>query len=399
MSADGLTAPGTEATLRASCTPSRGDANGKRSVTLRLFDEGDRAGLNAVYEEAFGAEALARFTRRWQWQFVNNPAAALAPRMLWVAELDGRIVGCLSSHLSRLKIGDRELPHRYSNDLAVSGSARGWGLGTRLIGAYFNAVTHLATALYFTPTNRRIHDRHGYQPVDIYPLLVRPVRPSALLEFERNAGRLPSWLSREPLATASRGGAAVGELLLAGANRVLRPSASRRYRVVEATAATEEFTHLWTVTRGEFPITAVRDQAYVQWRFFDDPAFEHTVLEGRDRTGTLCGYVAISTSLNRGLRVGRIVDLFCSPREPDLVDALLREAIRRLEASGVDVVSSLGMDERLRRQLSRYLYLRPSSRQFPVLVAWRGGDADRPLIFDSANYHLTGADGDQWFAP
>jgi predicted N-acetyltransferase YhbS len=368
-------------------------------ITLRLFEERDRDGLYAVYREAFGEEALARFDRRWQWQFVDNPAAGLAPLMLWVGELEGRIVGCLSSHMTRLKIGNRELPHRFSNDLAVSTTARGWGLGTRLIGAYYASVKHLATALYFTPTNRRIHDRHGYQPVRLYPMLVRPMNVGAMARFELTSGRRPAWLSRAPMSWLVRSGAATAGLAVSIANRFIRPRRSRTYRVEQAATAGDEFDALWQSLRSHFPITTVRDRAFVQWRFFDDPAFSHAVLVARDGTGTPRGYLAISSSENRGMRVGRVVDVFCSPEEPDVLDALLREALDRFDAARVDVVSSLGMDARLRRHLQRYLYMLPPGHQSPVLVAWRERDEDRAMVFDESSYHLTGADGDQWFAP
>jgi hypothetical protein len=57
------------------------------------------------------------------------------------------------------------------------------------------------------------------------------------------------------------------------------------------------------------------------------------------------------------------------------------------------------MDARLRRHLQRYLYMLPPGHQSPVLVAWRERDEDRAMVFDESSYHLTGADGDQWFAP
>jgi predicted N-acetyltransferase YhbS len=368
-------------------------------VRVRLFEERDRAGLYAVYEEAFGREALARLDRRWQWQFVENPAARLAPLMWWVGELDGHVVGCLSSHMSRFKIGDRDLPHRYANDLAVTSSARGWGLGTRLIGAYFASVTHWASALYFTPTNRRIHERHGYLPVDAYPMMVRPMRPSAMVRFELAGGRLPRSVTAAPISWLVTAGSAAADLGVAVLNQVVRPGRSRRYNVTVALEATDEFDHLWRALRGHFAITTVRDRAFVQWRFFDDPAFSHTVLVARDANGALRGYLAISMSDNRGMRVGRLVDVFCSPDEPEVLQALLRDALRHLALWKVDVVSSLGIDARLRAQMRRYLYLRPPGRQHPILVAWKEREDDRALVFDAGSYHLTGADGDQWFAP
>ncbi|MGQ0714518.1 MAG: GNAT family N-acetyltransferase [Gemmatimonadaceae bacterium] len=368
-------------------------------IKVRLYEDRDREGLFAVYLEAFGAEALERFQRRWQWQFIDNPAAAHAPMMVWVGELDGQVVGCLSSHLVRMKIGDRQIPHRYCNDLAVSSSARGWGLGTRLIGAYFAVVQQLATAMYFNPANRKIHDRHGYMPVRIYPMLVRPLNLSAMVRFETSSGRLPAVLQRAPISWIVRGGAWTVGLVVSALNRFLLPMRSPAYRIERAHEAGEEFDVLWRSLRDQFPITTVRDRAFVQWRFFDDPAFTHTVLVARDQARTARGYLAISVSDNRGMRVGRILDVFTPPSDPRMLDALLREALERFRTARVDVVACLGTDPRLRERLRRCLYLAPKSRQSLVLVAWRGREEDRALVMEENNYHLSGADGDQWFAP
>ncbi len=70
--------------------------------------------------------------------------------------------------------------------------------------------------------------------------------------------------------------------------------------------------------------------------------FEHSLLCAYDSRGDLAGYVDVRISSRRGLRFGRILDLFCDPGEVDLIETLVAAGIARLETDGVDLITCLG---------------------------------------------------------
>lgn len=352
-----------------------------------------------MYGRVFGAEALSRFVRRWDWQFHRNPAARIRPSQMWVAEASGTIVGYLASFPQRMKFLDREQVIYHDCDLIVAPTARRQGIGQRLVEAYDAFPNPLSNCLAYAAANGRIRRRVGYRPARVVPRYVRPYDLRAMGRYMASSGRLPPAFSRPPLARTvdALGGAlnAVVGLL----NWARRPPRTLPYVTERLTAAGPEFDRLWARTSAEFPVLTVRDRAFIQWRFFDDPVHEHIVFAARDISGELAGYIALRISSRDGIRAGRIMDCFCSPRATPVTQALVRAALRYLESEGVHFVYCLGLHPAIRKTVQRYLYITPSALDEPAWLLWKGPDELRAVVYEADSWHISHADSDIGFGP
>jgi predicted N-acetyltransferase YhbS len=369
------------------------------AIAIRSLAADDLDGVFALYGAVFGAEALERFRRRWRWQFFENPANECAASRMWVARRDGAIVGFLASFPTRLHVAGEEVIIHHDCDLIVSPDTRRMGVGERLVRAYDECPNPLSNALAYAAANGRIRGRVGYRPVHAVPVYYRPLRMGPVLAFAAGSPTAPAPLRRPP-ATWLRHAAALamnGAVLAAGRVRMPRPA--RGWTVESLTAARGEFDELWRRLRPHYPIAAVRDRRFVQWRFLDDPVFRHTVLLAREPGGRPAGYLALRVTPRDRLRMGRIMDLFCDPGSVLAVDALLHAALAQFRSASADVISCLGLRPELRRVVQRYLYVRPARLDHPAWMLWKGNGIARELVYDAAQWHLSYADSDIGFGP
>lgn len=368
-------------------------------VRVRPFRDEDRDAVFSLYGQVFGEESLERFRRRWEWQFVDNPATRLAPSLIWLAESGGELVGHLASFPQRMKVLDRQCIIYHDCDLIVSPTARRQGIGRRLIEAYDNCPNPLSNCLAYAPANGRIRARRGYQPAHIVPRYVRPYDIAAIVGFMTSSGRFPRLVTTPALSWVIRGLGTVLGVAVRVVNAVRKPRPSGGYTVERATAIGAEFDELWERLSPSFPLVAVRDRHFVQWRFVEDPVFDNTILVARDRNGSLAGYLAMRVWERSGMTEGRIMDIFCPPGEKAVSDSLLQAALQQLEQGGVDLVSCWGLHSRIRKDVQRYLYLAPSKLDHPSWFLWKGSEELKSIVYDADNWHISCADSDIGFNP
>ncbi len=369
------------------------------SVEIRSCTEADYDGVFALYGEVFGDQALKLFRRRWRWQFFENPVNRRVASHLWVADLDGAVVGFLASFPTRMKFGDLETIIYHDCDLIVSSRTRRLGIGERLVRAYDEFPNPLSNALAYAPANGRIRGRVGYQPLHAVPFYYRPIRPSAVLRYVQRSPRIPRAFARAPLAWMRP---LVGPLMdgaAAALNRTRAPRIPSGWTAHMVEHAGPEFDALWLELKDRFPLIAVRDASFVQWRFLDDPVFDHRVMMARNPTGQVAGYVALRLVDRRGMRVGRIMDLFGDPNTPEMVDTLVAAAVDQFAAHDAAIISCLGLHPSLRRRVQRYLYFRPRGLDRPAWMLWKGDDALQDLVYDERQWHLSHGDSDIGFSP
>lgn len=369
------------------------------SIAIRTCQERDHEGLFALYGSVFGTDAVDRFRRRWRWQFLENPVNHRFSSQMWVADRDGEIVGFLASFPTRMKVGHTEQIIYHDCDLIVSPTARRMGIGEGLVRAYDEFPNPLSNALAYAPANGRIRGRVGYRPLRAVPFYYRPLQPAQVLEFARRSRRVPAPLNTVPLAWFVDAAAYAGDLTVRAGNALREPSVPSDLAVETVSSAGSAFDELWNRLRHKFPLAAVRDRQFVTWRYLNDPVFDHTLTVARTAGGALRGYIATRLGPKDGMTVGRIIDVFCDPDAPAVVDALIAGALRVFQEAGCGAVSCLGLLPKIRHRVQRYLYLRPRRLNRPAWMLWKGDESMRGLVYDENQWHLSQGDSDIGFSP
>ena len=367
-------------------------------VNIREFRDKDISELYNLYSEAFGTEALARWQKRWKWEFVDNPACKVLPSRIFVAEDSNQgLMGCVGSFPVELKVGDKIVPYPYGCDFLVAKASRNKNVGSRLVQAYAESAPVMATSFFHTDVSVHILKKFGFQAVYSEPVYVRPVNFLPVLKLIKKSKTLPKFVSGKPVYPLIRNSSFIANGTIMAFNRWKHPKRSLKCEIKEVIRVDSEYDELWERCSKKFPIIVKRDSKFIKWRFMDDPVFKHTLLSIRDKNGVLNGYIDVRVSDLGDMKVGQIMDIFCDPDSIEIVDALICEGLKVLGERKVDLIKCIGLHPKIRRPIEKYLYWKSSMMEVPAMVLWKGDPELEKLLYDKSNWHLSLADGDGGF--
>lgn len=268
---------------------------------IREFRDGDETSLIETFNLVFGREDPSRprlTLAEWRWLFEANPAG----RRIFVALHEGRVVAQYAAIPGRVRVGGEDAIFSQAVDSMVHPEHR---QGLKRPGLFVN------TALPF-------FDRYGGPDKDVV-VFGWPV------EKAWRIGK--TFLSYEMVRTQN----VMAHALSPGDVRV-----PDEVEVVER--FDEQARWLWERCCGAWGASAVRDEAFLNWRIVDHPRHDYTVYGVRDEEGILRGYVTYRRADWILPNMGVLVDWLVPPGEPEVAELLLRAATARGRA---DAVSSL----------------------------------------------------------
>lgn len=276
----------------------------KRSYTpgydLRPLEERDEVSLLAGFNEVFSQDNpdfVERSMEEWRWAFRENPAGI---RVL-VAVKDGEVAAHFASMPVRMWIGGEERLFGQSVDSWVLPEHR---KGLRRPGLYAKLVWEFQD-LYGAPDRDLLH--YGLPVWTAWRIGKR------LLSYEV--------VRTQTLLVKAVPGDADTSVLEGGEVDGLRLERIERFD--------EQARWLWDRCAGEWGASAIRDDAFLNWRLFDHPRQEYTVLGVRDGEGLLRGYAVFRAGdwIEKGM--GLLVD-WLVPSGEEAVAALLMQGLLAL---------------------------------------------------------------------
>jgi GNAT superfamily N-acetyltransferase len=331
--------------------------------------------LFRMYEEVFGAPLTDASRRRWQWQYLENPARPDGVPEIWVAREDGRLLGQYASMPVRLWWGSREVRASWGMDVFVAAEARGRGLGAQLFTAWSDHV-EVALGLGLTPSSYGLFKKLRYHDVGPVPLFQKVLDARAVAR--RRLG---------PVA-----GPVAAPVLRAGL-AVVHPERTRPARGVvtaPATGFTEEYDALWERARGSYAMCVRRDRAYLDWKYARCPHRKYDVMEAR-REGRLDGFAVSRHEDHRGLRLGWVIDVFADASDHDVKDALLGAVLDRFRRARVARAQAFSMNAALASDLRRRGFARGRS---PMQFCVRTRVDSTGVLAERARWHVVFGDSD-----
>jgi len=357
------------------------------SVRIRPFDHApesaDWRGQRALFDRVLGPEIGALRERALRWVTLANPVRLDEPRR-YVADDDGTIVASLGRMPVRFSVAGEPMLMRYSHDLLVDPAYRGQKLAQRLVAQVAEESDSPVGGLWMNPPSYAIHQRCGWRAMPPSRAQMRLLDAGAFL-----GRRLPGALAR------AAGPAARGLLAIASPDAWGRGPAG--YEVNEAGIVAAEADALWAEVAGRLGVAAVRDAAYLRWRFEEAPHARYTLLQVRKR-GALRGHAALRLPDPREPAANAVVvDLLASPDEPRAVTALARGALALARARGAGALLAFTTLPPFRRALARLGFLRAPRPQTFVLSNLETSP-HAGVLADPSSWYLTftDSDGDMW---
>jgi GNAT superfamily N-acetyltransferase len=352
---------------------------------MRSYREGDEAGIAKLYQLAFG-EPLD--VPHWRWQYIENPAKIVT---ITLAEEKSEIVGQYALRPVRMKVGQDSRLAALSLDTMVHPEYRGQGMFVKLAKHLYETVAGRGIPLVYGFPNEASY--HGFiarlEWKDLtknVPLFVRPLNVRRILN--------------QRLKPALLAGAA-GWLVQAGASLrypVRRVRVPQGCAIQERTRFDESADRLWEQASTLFPVSVVRDQQYLNWRFVAKPGDHYTLFTLESNAGLL-GYVVLKTVEKFGLRLGFLVDLLALPGRPDVSHCLVSKALGYFKESEQDIINCMMLKNgpfvpALRA--NGFLFLPPKYHPQEMHLGVRNNTQDYPtgFISDPVNWYITWADHD-----
>lgn len=145
---------------------------------------------------------------------------------------------------------------------------------------------------------------------------------------------------------------------------------------------------LWDAVGSGHQLAVVRDAAYLNWRYVDNP--DHYTIWALQYLGAVRGIVVGKQTTRRGLPVGDIVDLVCAKDDAQTLRLLVRWAIDRFGAAGCAMVESWSINGTWFDRQLRSAGLLIARTKVPLLLS---PDYPDPLLYDPGAWWLTQGDG------
>ncbi len=160
--------------------------------------------------------------------------------------------------------------------------------------------------------------------------------------------------------------------------------------ILPITKFDKEIDGLWGTQRKDYTFFTIRDDTYLNWRFFSNPD-DYEVLVGK--MGNTClGYIILKISKGDGFCVGSICDFITYRDRTDVFIHLLNAAERLFREAGVHCIQLMcSVKSHYFESIYRSGYLINS--EIPIVV-YIGTDIGKQIYASREKWHFTMADSD-----
>lgn len=361
-------------------------------VQLRDYTEADRDQIFSLMEEIYDPDVMANSRGHWAWQYHENPRNPEGRVAIRVCERDGEIVAMICGVRQDFHLDGTRLSGWWVVDFMArqAGTDKKERLryGQRLAEECRDSQPMIAGVN--RPSLNRYWKRLLGDQVDIcaVPMMIRPLRASKLARKK---------LSNPALAAAA---GVAGSVALPFMYRERRRSDPEGVRFEPVTRFDDRFDAFFERVAPTFRNLAVRDAAYLNWRYLDIPdrTYEaHAAFEGDE----VRGLVVTRTLIDEDLVKGRIVDLLAPHPEVEMWHYLLSRTVARFRETGADLVHGLGAVEGPIMQAYTECGFRPNpehSRTSQYIAYTIADGVDPDVFYDGNAWYVTLGDSDTDFA-
>ncbi|MCL4429605.1 MAG: GNAT family N-acetyltransferase, partial [Chloroflexi bacterium] len=298
----------------------------------RTFEKNDLPSLLELLRSNFNGWHSAQY---WTWQYEENPNGS---PITWVAEDNGKIVGCYNLIPTKIRIGQTSTKGAQAVDAAVDKSYRHAGIFKKLATNAIAQAKQEEIALVYAFPNEysyRGQVRIGYRPMSIIPKMYKVFHLDSVFEEYGFKGLL------------AQKAANLMEVIQRITETMTNPELINSYYVKKIKDFDSRFDIFWSkIKESNNKILVERDATYLRWRYSRHPEKRYTTYIC-EKNGEIAGYIILSLEKNvsfegKGagkLSVGNIVDLLTLPDATDAAYLLISAACAYFERENVNVAS------------------------------------------------------------
>lgn len=334
-------------------------------VVIRRFREGEEEKTIQFLKTVFGGWFSLR---QWKWKFRDVEKVQGRKSIIWVMEVENKIVGHLAAIPMKLRVGSEVFPACQLVDGASSPDYRHKGLYKNLFDGLLNDAVEEGFAVTLGFPNKFFHrvcERQGSfeticQIKKMFKVIsarnaLNTLRVQSLSENSEDTGE--NSLLRELLVSPKR---KTFSILLDLTRKILTSMVASAFssqntqdkiqlQEIDPKTLGAEAEVVWAKSSRNYKFACERDQRFLNWRY-SKPGAEYRAFVVR-KGNAHCAYVVIgleqkSLTIGKlrlwGLKAGYIVDLVA---EKDLISPLISTAEKELSKEGACFVECWTTDE------------------------------------------------------
>ena len=266
-------------------------------IAADLAREEDADRILEVNRLEYGVDDTLAAPADFVWRHDQNPAGqAIIPV---IRDDRGSVVGFIWMVPMRIRVRGQDYLVATGTNLVIHPEYRG-GLGyTKLMRKFQQVFKEYDIPLHFSfvseYTYRQRRER-APQTVSSISLMVKPLGFDALAQAHSTRGWQRFIIKR------------VGPLVSPFLFRQQPVASGREITVQTVKQFTQDFDKFWGENRDKYPAMAIRDQAFLSWRFAPVSGRQYCILIARSQEQML-GYTVLHNCTIRGVKTGLIMDL------------------------------------------------------------------------------------------
>lgn len=353
-------------------------------LSFRPYREGDEEGIYNLHQAALPPERQKNeWMRWWYWLYKENPAGE---GLIWLAEVDNRIVGQHSLIPLKIKMGNREVLSSWGVDAMTHPDYRRRGIFETISQNLFsdavkNGIT-ISTGFPNEYSRPGLIKKLGWFDVSHISVKCKPLNWNKTIRILINSNFLSVPLSVGTKLILDKFSCRTDKMSLPGDVVITR-----------IYAFDERFDRLWSRVSEQFNIMVIRNSDYLNWRY-RVPGKQYLIYTA-EKNDEVSGYIVLRIKAKRNMKASVVFDMIAESE--DIMYHLVLKAIESSRLAGADcIVYSLIANRAYHSILKRagfisipfnhagHFCLRQISKEIPVT-----------LLRDPGNWFVQVGDSDE----
>ena len=303
----------------------------QNTLTAGIARQDDIEGILELNRLEYGTSDILTTQADFTWRRDQNPAGrAIVPV---IRNGQDEVVGFIWIVPMRIRVKAQDYRVATGTNLVIHPEYRNTFAYTKLIRAFQRAFKDNDIPLHFSFVSEQTFGRRREQDprtVSTISFLVKPLDFDALSRTYSAGG----W-QRYALGWAAR----IASPFLF---RRRLPASHCQASVQAATEFDEGFDQFWYSVRDKYPLMAIRDRAFLSWRFASVSGRQYHILIAWSPDQML-GYAVLGSATVRGVKTGLVMDLLVAdgPLAEAASDCLLAEAETTFRSQGMSLAGGL----------------------------------------------------------
>jgi len=353
---------------------------------LRQYTPADRQRAFQFIGEALPPDAGSRLLAQWNWRESGPFTHPLGPAVYLLLH-NGELAGFGAGYRVKVAMGGTICDAEALGNWLVHPKMRGRNLwGRAQMGQPVMRTIPSQLLFGWSRLPARVPRRVGARGSSLIPLIRILDAGPVLAHFAANRLARP-FIER------------IGSTMTAAVRTATVPFRRRSHpgdgRIVQMKAFDERVDALWERARRPTKATVIRESRYLNWRYCQRPDASY-LLYGFEQANRLDGFLVARRTMYRGMPWGYLVDFLAPEDSPEVLPALIEEAVDALRRLGAAAVVTYTTDAAAIAALrKRRFFYAPKKYSMGFGVVFAENATQEIRNFKRAgSWYLTMGDGD-----